>query len=627
LDHDPGHNGVGDGYGDLYPTNTPYLLTSQGSSGSDQPFMRALPFTLAAFRPEVKKNLIDTGLLMPTVQMILRSTNKHLANSREYLTGKAHPTGFEGAWVDPLRMVKLAHAIRADNIPPLVKLKVLEETRTVSGQDFFEPADYTEQHADTVAVVSRIWRGSAHRRRMVVSAEDSLDVNNKPLTFTWVVLRGDEKRIGIKPRNKRGSVAELTVSSHERRPVAPRSALESNRVDVGVFAHNGALHSAPGFVTFFSLDCEGRTYEEGKPVEIGYGMGQTELKVADPEKLFTGLASDGLAERIFRLSKDQRARLRKYAEEYRPLGAVLARARNALRQREADRDKAAMRAKAAEKRLAELRKKAGEKHQISGAETELAKARQEQKDAETKVQAARKDVTEAEAAANRFLDGARPKLKSSPRAFALEAVHRAARAPELWNKHARAFLERYGQPANAARRGRIDAARRKLEDLGIVGRGANKTLALRPARPGAGPAGERLTDYEKAMLEHFHAVALAELAVPGGVDVVFHTNFVDARLTTPKLWRDVYRPDGSWTRYRDGKVFEFTADGLLVTKKDDRGRPIQARTVVYKQDVPGGRWWVNPRPLRQAAGGEVVTFAYDGEKRKEASREKVLEGK
>ena len=59
-DHDPGHNGLAHpspagkgaggegGYGDLYPTNTPYLIISQGSSGSDQPFMRALPLTLAA---------------------------------------------------------------------------------------------------------------------------------------------------------------------------------------------------------------------------------------------------------------------------------------------------------------------------------------------------------------------------------------------------------------------------------------------------------------------------------------------------------------------------------------------------------------------------------------------------
>src|SRR5262249_17003906 len=60
-DHDPGHNGPGEGYGDLYPTNTPYVITSQGSSWSDLPFLDALAATLAAFRPEVKKKLVETG--------------------------------------------------------------------------------------------------------------------------------------------------------------------------------------------------------------------------------------------------------------------------------------------------------------------------------------------------------------------------------------------------------------------------------------------------------------------------------------------------------------------------------------------------------------------------------------
>src|SRR5262245_19413820 len=76
-DHDPGHNGLGGGYGDLFPTNTPYLLISQGSSGSDQPFLRVLPTVLASFRPDVKKKLVETGLLMPTVQMVLRSSSNH----------------------------------------------------------------------------------------------------------------------------------------------------------------------------------------------------------------------------------------------------------------------------------------------------------------------------------------------------------------------------------------------------------------------------------------------------------------------------------------------------------------------------------------------------------------------
>src|SRR5262245_8484972 len=72
-DHDPGHNGQGDGHGDVYPANTPYVLISQGSSGSDRPFMDAIACALAALRPEVKRSLVKEGLLMPTVQMIFRS--------------------------------------------------------------------------------------------------------------------------------------------------------------------------------------------------------------------------------------------------------------------------------------------------------------------------------------------------------------------------------------------------------------------------------------------------------------------------------------------------------------------------------------------------------------------------
>jgi len=45
-DHDPGHNGLPTrgtegGWGDMFPANTPYLITSQGSSGSDQAFLRS----------------------------------------------------------------------------------------------------------------------------------------------------------------------------------------------------------------------------------------------------------------------------------------------------------------------------------------------------------------------------------------------------------------------------------------------------------------------------------------------------------------------------------------------------------------------------------------------------------
>ena len=48
-DHDPGGNGV-DGWGDLYPANSAALLISQGSSLSDQPFLKAV---LSPSRPSI----------------------------------------------------------------------------------------------------------------------------------------------------------------------------------------------------------------------------------------------------------------------------------------------------------------------------------------------------------------------------------------------------------------------------------------------------------------------------------------------------------------------------------------------------------------------------------------------
>src|SRR5262249_53450719 len=131
-------------------------------------------------------------------------------------------------------------------------------------------------------------------------------------------LRGDPRRVTIRPLNRARSRAELVVGYHERRPIAPGAALESNRVDVGVFVHNGAYYSAPGFVTFFSLDCEGRTYQDGRLVEIGYGRGETVLSVPDHGALFAALA-DGPGGKLLKLTGRERAALRKAAEDYRPL--------------------------------------------------------------------------------------------------------------------------------------------------------------------------------------------------------------------------------------------------------------------------------------------------------------------
>ncbi len=282
-DHDPGHNGKGDGYGDVFPANTPYVITSQGSSGSDVVFMDAVAATLAAFRPEVKQLLLKEHALMPAVQMIFRSSNKNLKGPEDYLTGKAHPSVFEGSNLDPLKMVKTAHEIRAEDVPPLVNLRVVEEDTPVPGRDYFDAEPRGERLFDTPSAIARVMRSTKYERRMVVSAEDSRDINKKPLAYHWVLLRGDPKKVTIKPLNKEGTKAELIVAWQERRPVEPGSKLESNRVDIGVFVHNSKYYSAPGFVTFFSLDNEKRTYDEKHRIkEIDYADAEVSKNYVDP---------------------------------------------------------------------------------------------------------------------------------------------------------------------------------------------------------------------------------------------------------------------------------------------------------------------------------------------------------
>lgn len=269
-DHDPGHDGKENGYGDVFPANTPYLITSQGSSGSDQVFLDAIACTLAAFQPAVKKRLIENGLLMPAVQMVFRASNKNVARPDDYLSGVAHPTAFDGRQLNVEKMIDMAHAMKPDALPPWVEIRVVEEDVFEPGRDYFD-ISAREKLFDTPCSIARIYRATASRRKMVVSAEASRDLDGKPLTYRWVVLRGDDKSVTINPLNESGSIAQLSIPYAPRRPIREGDQIESNRTDIGVFVHNGHYHSPPAFVTCFTLDNEDRVYDSaGRIQQVTY---------------------------------------------------------------------------------------------------------------------------------------------------------------------------------------------------------------------------------------------------------------------------------------------------------------------------------------------------------------------
>lgn len=272
-DHDPGHDEQA-GWGDVFFANTPFYIVSQGSSGTDQPFLQALAATLAALPPETKKKLREKGLISPTLQMIFRRCNRSIQSDDDYLTGLAHPTVFEGSQIDMERMVAMAHALKPTEIPPLAIATVLREDMGNPSVDYFDSVQ-SEAIINSPFAICRACNSTKYWREMVVTSRASVDANQAPLTFQWVVLRGDPQRVVIEPIEGDPMARHLRIGYHPRFAVQSGSTVESNRVDIGLFAHNGHCYSAPAIISFYFPDNEVRTYDDRQRIlSVDYSAGR-----------------------------------------------------------------------------------------------------------------------------------------------------------------------------------------------------------------------------------------------------------------------------------------------------------------------------------------------------------------
>ena len=184
----PGRNGVKvedkqTFWGDVYPFNSPYCLSSVGSSCSDLPFLRAYAETLAAFDPCTKRCLEARGLVAPTMQMILRSSLTTVKDPEDYLTGVAHPMAFRGETLDVEKMKRMARNMNTNTLPALIQLNVTQEG----------PA--SEIIFTTPCSIARVFREKDFWRTLTVDASGTKDLNGHKLTYRWVVLNGDASKV------------------------------------------------------------------------------------------------------------------------------------------------------------------------------------------------------------------------------------------------------------------------------------------------------------------------------------------------------------------------------------------------------------------------------------------------
>ena len=550
-DYDPGHNGRGDAYGDLFPANTPYVLTSQGSSGSDRVFLRAVAYTLAAFRPEVKRLLRQSGLLMPTVQMIFRFCNKGVQSDKAYLTGIAHPPVFVGARIDMVKMVKMAHGITADVLPPMIRLAVVEEDRASVGRDYFDVFE-SEKLFDTPAAVARIARSTKRVRRMVITTKGSADLRRRPLTYQWAILQGDPALITIKPLNADKSVVELQIAYHRRRPVRDGSPMESNRVDIGAFVHNGTYYSAPGFISVQFLDNEARTYDaKGRILEVDYGHATCRIG------------------------------WHRYLDRGGDITDYLA--------------------------LLKL---------VSAGKTSLATTLLRKQFTPAEAEALRQVAAELAAdpkAAAVILHRRRDALKASALVRIEDAVNAVKNDVNFYFRNARS-IDSLRKKADTSRSAACLKAVSQLRALAAAPAGGARRPASRPFPDDLEPGRGGLMASRRNQIERLNVAILQSVVYPGILNWRGRSNFVSPRIATPKTWRDVYRYDPAghligWTRHRGTKTEQFAASGAVVIETDRLGRALVAQTVRYLLDRTA-----KTRSLTQQPGDMVFHYKYSSDK-------------
>lgn len=261
-----GDTGIGRQARDLTYGMYPFVTQSIGASHSERDEVRKFFLGLAALRPDVKTILKDEGLLIPTLQMTHRRTR--VASDAEYLTGFAHPSAF-GNVANDYDMVVMANGITADKIPPLVQMELLEENFLYAHPNQFNDRYFypTGEYLFTTPVaIGRLWRGPEFTKRMIVSVENSIDVNDHDLTFDFVVLRGDASKVRFTPLNAEGTLMQIEMD-YFTTFTDPFTGELSNMLLIGVFANNGYYYSAPAFISCSTLWNESRSYGGDKQLD------------------------------------------------------------------------------------------------------------------------------------------------------------------------------------------------------------------------------------------------------------------------------------------------------------------------------------------------------------------------
>lgn len=468
---------------------------------------------------------------------------------------------------------------------------------------------------------------------MVVRAAGA-DANNRTLSYHWVVLRGDAGRISIKPLNDTASVVEIVLDYHPRMPIKPSAELQSNRVDIGAFVHNGVHYSAPAFVCFYSLDNEARTYDDqGRIVEIDYAAGDvtvgypsTKLQPIDDRYPITNwpdllelisAGQDTFAIAIIRnkLGEDELALIGETAEKLRLAAARQASLKEAMTAAQTEQKNAQAEIDAAIDNNTTQPSTTSD-DAADKAEIHLRKLRLKLTRAQRHAKNTRSAFARNRKNSRRILTDPRRRLRGgSSVKNRIESILREIATDSTFYIENAAAIDQAVRLASTKGKQRFSAARDALLADCILAVDEPCLYRLKPMIPGEAPPARRLSGHQRSRLKQFNAAILQEILFPGLLKLRFRRNFVSPLLSTPKNWRDVYRYDPAgrligWTRHSPSGTAEFTYNGEEILKKDSLGRAVEARTIRYVVEKDSRGY---PRRLKQLPGDTTVLYEYESD--------------